>query len=599
MEEVKEITTGEISAQLSKRLTEYWDSGRSAYSKAFQKMRVLDMTDRGEMWKAIGAKFPKYQILPDTNHVSYIKNNLLASIYSVTKSAEILPTSENDKDLCVNLNVILDCLWDTQNVGMYQFQAGERAALYNVGYTQVGWDEEILKSNGIETLRGNIRLKNIDPMKFMRDPYAVDLDEAEWCCTYDDYPKSLLLGNSLYADEFKKFLQGKNYGETMDTPQSVNGDGLSISGAKDYYTVIIWWLREKDKIMEVHTLLNKHVLHKKESIAPAVFPIAPLYCNLPVGALVGTSEPARIFANNVAYNMMDSIALTAEYKNQQPPKFISDQSKLNVNAFSKYGDEANHTFVVSGDATKAVHYHQFPQPSNFLTTLKMSLEDDIQSVTGIDGRYTGRNTGSITTTGGTKEMLDRVTLVDVPKITLYESYCKRLTELILLNLQEHCPKRTFFRKKPNSTKYETVTVDFPSLDASTLFQYRMSISSELPKNKQRIAAMATELLKEQYQYNQNGSGTVNWITEEEWLMFQDIPMKEYMLERMGVQRMENTLEEVAQVLYQYADLVKNGATSDQAMQATAETLNQTRQGTMPNLAAGANPELEMMANNPM
>ena len=78
-------------------------------------------------------------------------------------------------------------------------------------------------------------------------------------------------------------------------------------------------------------------------------------------------------------------------------------------------------------------------------------------------------------------------------------------------------------------------------------------------------------------------------------MFQDLPNKEYMLERMGVQRWQNALEDVAQVLYQYSDLVKQGLTPDQAMQATAQTLQQTRQGINPQQPVGPNPDLQAMA----
>ena len=78
-------------------------------------------------------------------------------------------------------------------------------------------------------------------------------------------------------------------------------------------------------------------------------------------------------------------------------------------------------------------------------------------------------------------------------------------------------------------------------------------------------------------------------------MFQDLPNKEYMLERMGVQRWQNALEDVAQVLYQYSDLVQQGLTPDQAMQATAQTLQQTRQGINPQQPVGPNPDLQAMA----
>ena len=580
--------------KLLAQFTTWYDLGRSNYRRDFRRMRCLDMTDRGELWRAIGSKYPAYQILPDTNFVAYVKSNLLASIYSVTKSAEIVPTSENDKDLCVNINIALDALWDTQDVGYYQFQAGERAALCNLGLTQVGWDENKSVGGGTNIVKGQVTFKNIMPDHFMRDPFAESLDSARWCVTYDDYDKNYFLSNSKYKDAFKEWYEHSGADGTVPT-QTINPDGIVKTGQKDYFTLFVWWYREDGKINEVHTVNNQAILYMKKDIRPSCFPFAQLYSNPPAGALIGTSEPAKIFANNVASNLLDSLMLTAEYKNQRPPKFISDQSKLNIQAFAKHGDDPDKTFVVSGDATKAVHYHQYPAISAIAPHVRQTLQSGIETVSGIDGRYTGRDTGSIITTGGTEEMLNRVTLIDTPKIMEYERYCKELTRLVLLNMIEFCPKRKFFRRKPNTTAdYEVVEVDFPSIDAETLFNYRIAVSSELPKNKQRIAAMATELLQAQAQYREQGDN-VNWITEEEWLMFQDIPMKEYMLERMGVQRRENALEEVSQVLYNFSGLVNQGMTPEQAMLATAQQLQQTRAGIQPEMVAGPNPDLQAMA----
>ena len=64
-------------------------------------------------------------------------------------------------------------------------------------------------------------------------------------------------------------------------------------------------------------------------------------------------------------------------------------------------------------------------------------------------------------------------------------------------------------------------------------------------------------------------------------MFQDLPNKEFMLERMGLQRLSDATEEVSQVLFQYADLVKNGLSPDEAILATAESLKQKRAGGIP------------------
>lgn len=79
-------------------------------------------------------------------------------------------------------------------------------------------------------------------------------------------------------------------------------------------------------------------------------------------------------------------------------------------------------------------------------------------------------------------------------------------------------------------------------------------------------------------------------------MFQDLPNKEYMLERMGVQRQENALEDVAQVIWQYGQLSQQGLAPEEAMRATAESLMQKRQGNpAQTMTSGADPGLEMMA----
>ena len=101
------------------KLKEYFNIGKAEYSSAQRRAQKLDATDRGKLWEAVRAAFPKYQILPDTNYISYVKNNILASIYTVGKSAQLLPTSDQDKDLVMQLNVALDNIWATLDVAGY------------------------------------------------------------------------------------------------------------------------------------------------------------------------------------------------------------------------------------------------------------------------------------------------------------------------------------------------------------------------------------------------------------------------------------------------------------------------------------------------
>lgn len=547
---------------------------RTHYEKEHKRMRLLNAADNGDIWKALKAKYPKYQIFADTNFVSYVKNNILASIYTVARGASIQPTTEHDKEVVMNLNVVLEYIWDMCDVGFYQFMAGERAALTNMGVTQIGWDEKLTAGNADSFYKGNITLKNIDPMKFMMDPFADSLDTAGYCMTYDKYHKSVLEQNPLYKDKFKEFCKTQNSSPT-DMPDLANDRRSSAS--KDYYTLLIYFRRHKGKVEEYHIINENFILYKNLDIKPSEFPFAVLYCNLPGSNLIGASEPAKIFTNYVALNLLDSLTLTALYKNQNPPKYVNASSGLNIGAFAKHCDEPNRAFIVNGQTDKVVYYHKYPDPPAMLSNLKSQLEMGMQNMSGVDGRYTGRDTGSVITTGGVEEMLNRVTIIDTPKITMYERYTKQLTRLILSNLIEFAPKRKYFIKQPNTTEYKSYEIDFPKIDSKTLFDYVINISSELPKNKQRIAAMANILLEKQMQYQQEGSN-VQLISEEEWLMFQDIPNKEYMLKRMGIQRHEDALEEVAQTLFGYNELIQNGASPDDAMLAMAEALRQKRSG---------------------
>ena len=586
------------------KLHEQFKLCTSEYTREHRRMQVLDLTDRGGLWEALGAKFPAYQVLPDTNHVAYIKNNLIASIYTVAKCAELLPTSEEDKSIITNVNIALEQEWNLTNIAKMQKQAGSNAALHNIGITQIGWDENVI-SSGNTTQKGQVRAKNISPLKFMRDPYAIDLKNAGYCMTYDKFHKSVFLSNGNYRERFKDYLTSREAGKaTLAIPEMLGAKASTVQS--DYYTLVTFWEKVEDDegnivIDEIHTVNAEYVLYVRNAIKPNKFPFAILYCNEPGDALIGVSEPARIFANSVAYNIMDSISLTSAYKNQRPPKFVSSSAGLNINSFSKHANDADYTFIVNGDASKAVHYHQFPQVDPHIGEITGRLDSNIKLITGVDERYTGRDTGSILTTGGIQDQISRVTVIDTPKIENFEDYTKQVTELVLANLIEFGAKRTYLVKsQTENNTYKSVSVDFPKLDAEAIFSYQLNISSELPRNKARIAEMANQLMEKQMQYQQQGE-SVDLITVEEWLMMQDLPMKEYMLERMGIQRMNNEVENVSQTLFEFAELTKQGMNPQDALMATAKSLRDKKAGLAPDqvsadplAAAGVMP-----ANTPM
>ena len=556
------------------------------YTKVLERMRILDGTDRGKMWDVIRARFPRYQLTPDSNWVNYIKENLVASIYTTGRYAQLMPKSDEDISFVVEFNSALETIWDNIKAEYYQFLAGERAALLNIGITQVGWDKTMIGGTKNHWYQGDIKFKNIDPMKFRRDPYADTFDNAEFCYYYDDYSLAVIKAKELYRARLAEIekaigtLDNTNSLTEAITPATDRQNKSTTSS--NYHRVTYFYTMYNDdsekegyKIAEIHLLDDEYVLYCNKDLKPRMLPFAILYCNEPAGDIVGTSEPAKQFQSNLAYNLLNSIYATHAYKAQRPPRFVNADSGINLRQFAKYGNDADKTFIVRGDATTAVHYAQFPQLPPELLQVKQDLGKDIKDCSGIDEMYAGKNTGSIQTTGGMDTLMEATSQRDNQKLLLYEEYTKRLTELVVNNLIQFGDKRSYTVTDPITQKTKMVTFDFPKIDDDIRFRYSLDIDTYLPRNKARLAMIANMLLEKQAQYKPDPE----IITVEEWLLMQDIPFKDMIFKRMGIQRNTRITEQVAQTLEMFATLVEGGVEPDLAVEQVANQLQADQQMT--------------------
>lgn len=558
-----------------KTLKEFYDVANEEYASVRRRMYLLDGADRGQLWKTITAKFPSYQVLPETNHVNYIKENLLASIYTVGKSASLIPRAQKDVETCNALNSVYEKVWTQLNVPAYQLKAGDRAALFNIGITQVGWKNSIIGGTEDFLYKGNVVLKNIDPQKFMRDPYADTDANAQYMMIWEDYHISKIKTLPLYKERVAELV--KLLGDSLDNENANLLYEDSSSRAKEkkadkkYHRLMTYWVRVnnegKEELWEIHTLNNKFVLHS-EKLFLNEFPFAILYCNEPGNDLIGVSEPAKIFSNYIAYNMLNSIIATHAYKAQRPPRFLNVQSGINVRNFAQHGADADKTWLVNGDASAAVHYGRFPDLPESMDRLPMALDFDIKDKSGIDDMYAGKDFGSVTTTGGTDNVINRTTGRDLVKIQLYEKYTKQLTLLITQFLIKYGDKRTYAIKDTTSNAINDVTIDFKAISSDTMFDAELSIQSDLPKNKQRLAQAANILLEKQMQYKH----TPEIITNEEWLLMQDIPFKPLIFDRLKIQRGATTTEDVTRILFEFAGLIEQGIDPEQALEMVVQSL---------------------------
>lgn len=550
----------------------------SKYTKVLERMRVLDGTDRGKLWDVIKSRYPKYQLMPDSNWVNYIKENLVASIYTVGKCANLVPKSDEDIQFVNEFNAALETVWDNIRADYYQYLAGERAALLNLGVTMVGWNKEKIGGTKNHWYKGEIVLKNIDPMRFRRDPYADVFDNSEFCYYYDDYSLSVIKSKKLYKDRIAEIEKAvgllKDKGVFSDIipaetdRQKTNTTTTNYHKLTYYYTIYDADNKEGYNIAEIHLLDDQYVLYCNKDLEPKMFPFALLYCNEPAGDIVGASEPAKQFKSNFVYNLLNSIYATHAYKAQRPPRFVNQASGINLRQFAKYGNDADKTFIVNGDASKAVHYADFPALPPELLQVKQDLGRDIKDVSGVDEMYAGKNTGSIQTTGGMDTLMEATSQRDNQKILQFEMYTKRLTELVVNHLITHGDKREFTVSDPVTQKTRVITLDFPKVDDDIRFRYELDINMYLPRNKARLSSIANMLLEKQAQYKPDPE----IITVEEWLLMQDIPFKDMLFKRMGIQRNIRITEQVAETLEMFAGLVDGGMEPDAAMEQVANQL---------------------------
>ena len=574
-----------VSLQAIKDRIEETDS---KYTKVLQRMRILDGADRGKLWDVVEAKMPKYQLTPDSNWVNYIKENLVASIYTTGRYANLVPKSEDDKQFVIEFNSALETVWENIRADYYQFLAGERAALLNIGITMVGWKKNTIGGTKNHWYQGDIMLKNIDPMKFRRDPYADVFDNAEYCYYYDDYSMSIIRSKELYANRIqeieKQIGKLKEKGLISDKVPAATDREKTNSAQTNYHKVTYYYTmyntsdkkdKEGYKIAEIHLLDDEYVLYCNPDLKPKMFPFAILYCNEPAGDIVGASEPAKQFKSNFVYNLLNSIYATHAYKAQRPPRFVNQASGINLRQFAKYGNDADKTFIVNGDATKAVHYAQFPTLPPELLQVKQDLGRDIKDCSGVDEMYAGKNTGSIQTTGGMDTLTEITAQRDNQKILQFEMYTKRLTELVVNHLITFGDKRTYTVSDPITQQVKTIELNFPEVDDDIRFRYELDIEMYLPRNRARLSSIANMLLEKQAQYKPDPE----IITVEEWLLMQDIPFKDMIFKRMGIQRNTRITEQVAQTLEMFATLVDGGVDPDVAVDQVANQLQAQQQAT--------------------
>ena len=150
---------------------------------------------------------------------------------------------------------------------------------------------------------------------------------------------------------------------------------------------------------------------------------------------------------------------------------------------------------------------------------------------------------------------------------MLEHFAKDLTKLILEFYIEFGDTYEVDNKSTHKALREVTEIDFKKIrEGKITFDYSMSASPYLPKNRIRYAQAATEIMTMQAQYQMNPQ----LITPEEWLKYQDFPQKDIMIQRIEAERLQNDVNEITENIVNFSSLLQQNVTPDGAVQMLAD-----------------------------
>jgi len=550
--------------------------------------RLIDSYDSGQFWDTMRKKLPKHQIIPDTNLVFDIAHTIVNSVYSAPYIADVLPLDAESQDEARNINKFLEYEYNRHELGYKQLRMGNRAARLNVGFMQIGWDSSSSFKVGDKVMKGELDPVYRDTMAVLLDPNFEDFQDgrAAFVLTEDSF-EDIVAKYPEAENEIQDYLDKKQKDKEDDREvaiihsQDAVGKGyrnqMVAPTSEGMFPVFVAYMKhiENGKLRYDYIVyINEEIiLEAKAGVKPEYFPLVALYDLPPEKNPYSVGIIQRNLKNILSLNVLDSIAVTHTYASQRTPLVMDIRAGIDPNRVRKDMNNPDRLFVTNGVASKDVfHRMDYPDLPPNLASIREGLSQSIERVSGIDDEYKGRDTKSITTTGGMERLQSRISMTDNTRISMIEKYAKDLTKMMLDFYILHGGKRWFITTKSyQSEEQALLEIDFGKYKADAgrrVHTFPMSINATplLPKNRARLAEAANTIMQFQMQYQ----GQIQLLTEEEWLYYQDFPQKDMILDRMKLDRLRNDMEEITGELQSFAGMTDQGVRPEEAVSQLAE-----------------------------
>lgn len=567
--------------------------------------KILDAADHSDIWKVYNRKIPHYVQTPVNNPITIIKEATKASIMPTAYSGDFRPLSIDARELANTANRYFQMKWNASNMDEVNSEAADYAYLHGTSGVLFGWNNNIIDFSDVTAqfntgMKAQIQAKAYHPTNIFPDPGASCVEEMRYMYFAERKSKDFLRSIPRFQQALANIENANDSYGNLDPNYIL--DKAKQSG-KDIVTFITCYKRvlrlkpnpltrtmQLTPSVDIIYMAGRDILDVSKDIQPACIPFVPLYDERVPNNFWGISKCYKVLSLVLTLNQLDSTEATTYFKNQNPSEFINALSGLNVAEYQRKKDNPDAAFTVNCDPRIVQAFAERPDLPKNLDNFRSYLITMIQEISGVDSAYLGRSYGSIQTTGGVTQAIDRATMRDNTRIKSIDKFIRREIEIIVQFYISHGQTEKFYAQDVDLRRQTAgQELQFDPMSLVGRFDIEIAVSNSAPRSNSSYEEAAMKLFELQMKYNPAEKGYPDLITPEELIGWLNIPKSQQnvLIDRMKAQMENMKVEEYTAVLTAVGTLTQGGMPAEMAVQEVAKMIEMSAMGQLP--ATNLNP----------
>lgn len=571
-----------------------------AYKKEQARIfKILDSADHSDIWKTFKRNIPNYVQTPTANPITIIKEATKASIMPTSFQGEFRALTLEARELANICNKYFSMKWSSSGIDEVNNDAADYAFLHGTSGVLFGWNDNVIDFADVASYfnpakHTQFQAKAWHPSNIFPDPSATSVEEMQYLFFSERKSKAFLRSIARFKDAMYAIDNANDSYGNINENYILDKDKQS---SQDVVTFLTCYKRVMRKTVDPQTgletysprvdviyMAGRSILDVSKDIQPNIIPFVPLYDERVPNNFWGISKCYKVLSLVITLNQLDSIEATSYSKNQNPAEFINALAGLNVAEYQRKRSNPDGAFTVNCDPRLVQAFANRPELPKTLDGFRQYLLTEIANVSGVDAAYLGRSYGSIQTTGGVEQAVDRATMRDSNRMKMIDKFIRKEIEVMCQFFIIKGKAETFY-SEPNPTSHDEAgtVLQFNPADLIAREDIEINVSNAAPRSNQSFEDAALKLMELQMKYMPSDHGYADFITPEELINWLNIPrsQKNLISERMRTQQENLKLEEYTAVVSAFGQLVEGGMDPQMALAEVAKQIEASKLGQLP------------------